>query len=60
MDPIRPIEPRRDAEPIARVLPLTPQEREEQRRRREQRRRELAARDERRDDGDPPRLDVRV
>jgi hypothetical protein len=59
MDPIRPIEPRRDAEPIARVLPLTPREREEQRREREQRRRERAAR-ERRDDGDPPRLDVRA
>jgi hypothetical protein len=59
MDPIRPIEPRRDAEPIVRVRPLTPREREEQRREREQRRRERAAR-ERRDDGDRPRLDVRA
>jgi hypothetical protein len=59
MEPIRPIEPRRDAEQVTRIVPLTPREREQQRREREQRRRERAAR-ERPEDGGPPRLDVRV
>jgi hypothetical protein len=60
MEPIRPIGPRHDAEPITRVVPLTPREREEQRRRREERRRERERSEKPRDGGDPPRLDVRV
>jgi hypothetical protein len=59
VEPIRRIEPPRGPEPLDRVRPLTPREREQQRREREQRRRERAAR-ERRDDGGPPRLDVRA
>jgi hypothetical protein len=38
IDPIRPVEPRRDVAPLERVQ-LSPIEREEQRRRREERRR---------------------
>jgi hypothetical protein len=58
VEPIRRIEPRRDAEPLERVVPLTPHEREERKREREQRRREREERE--RPDDAPPRLDVRV
>jgi hypothetical protein len=58
MEPIRPLGPRPDLEPVRPVV-LSPREREEQKREREQRRRQRAAR-ERNDEGDPPRLDVRA
>jgi hypothetical protein len=58
MEPIRPLGPRPDLEPVRPVV-LSPREREEQKREREQRRRQRAAR-ERSDEGDPPRLDVRA
>jgi hypothetical protein len=57
MDPIRPIGPRPDLEPVRPVV-LTPREREQRRREREERRkrhlRDAAEGDE------PPRLDVRA
>jgi hypothetical protein len=58
VEPIRPIGPRPDLDPVHPVV-LSPREREERKREREERRRERAAR-ERRDDGDPPRVDVRA
>lgn len=60
MDPIRPIGPRPDLEPVRPVV-LSPREREEQRREREERRRRAAkAAQEPRADEDEPRLDVRA
>jgi hypothetical protein len=67
VEPIRPIGPRPDLEPVRPVV-LSPRERDEQRREREERRREREERRERagRDpqdppaEADPPRLDVRA
>jgi hypothetical protein len=60
MEPIRPLGPRPDLEPVRPVV-LSPREREEQKRERERRRRQAAraAQDPPADD-DPPRLDVRA
>ena len=57
MDPIRPIGPRPDLEPVRPVV-LPPREREQRKREREERRRRREA-DAREGDG-PPRLDVRA
>ena len=60
MEPIRPIGPRPDLEPV-RPAVLSPREREERRREREERRRRaLGTPQEPPADDDPPRLDVRV
>jgi hypothetical protein len=58
VEPIRPIGPRPDLDPVRPVV-LSPREREERRREREERRRR-AARERRGDDAEPPRLDVRA
>jgi hypothetical protein len=60
MEPIRPLGPRPDLEPVRPVV-LSPREREEQKRKREQRRRRAAraAQEPPAEDG-PPRLDVRA
>ena len=60
MEPIRPLGPRPDLEPVRPVV-LSPREREEQKREREQRRRRAAraAQEPPAEDG-PPRLDVRA
>jgi hypothetical protein len=58
VEPIRPIGPRPDLDPV-RPAVLSPREREERRREREERRRR-AARERRDDDPQPPRLDVRA
>jgi hypothetical protein len=58
VEPIRPIGPRPDLDPVRPVV-LSPREREERKREREERRRR-AAREHRDDDAGPPRLDVRA
>jgi hypothetical protein len=60
MEPIRPLGPRPDLDPVRPVV-LSPREREEQKREREQRRRRAArpAQEPPAEDG-PPRLDVRA
>jgi hypothetical protein len=58
VDPIRPIGPRPDVEPV-RPAVLAPEERERRRREREERRRRQAA-NRPPEDGEPPRLDVRA
>jgi len=57
MDPIRPIGPRPDLEPVRPVV-LTPREREQRKREREERRRQRA--EDAAEGDDPPRLDVRA
>jgi len=57
MDPIRPIGPRPDLEPVRPVV-LSPREREQRKREREERRRERE--EAAREGEDPPRLDVRA
>ena len=65
MDPLRPIGPRTDVEPVERVPLLGPLERDERRREREERRRKRAREGAEgpvraSDDDDRPRLDVRA
>jgi hypothetical protein len=57
MEPLRPVGPRPDLDPVRPVV-LSPREREQRRGEREQRRREREERE--RDDGTPPRLDIRA
>jgi hypothetical protein len=57
VEPIHPIGPRPDLDPVRPVV-LSPREREERKREREERRRRAAR--ERPEDGDRPRLDVRA
>ena len=57
MEPIRPIGPRPDLDPVRPVV-LSPREREERKREREERRRRAAR--ERPGDDEPPRIDIRV
>jgi hypothetical protein len=57
MEPLRPIGPRPDLDPVRPVV-LSPREREERKREREQRRREREERE--RGDDAPPRLDIRA
>ena len=60
MEPIRPLGPRPDLEPVRPVV-LSPREREEQKREREQRRRRAARVGQKPPAEDaPPRLDVRA
>jgi hypothetical protein len=60
VEPIRPIGPRPDLEPVRPVV-LSPREREEQKREREERRRRTArAAQEPPADDAPPRLDIRA
>jgi hypothetical protein len=59
MEPIRPLGPRPDLEPVRPVV-LSPREREEQKRERERRRRAARAVQEPPAEDGPPRLDVRA
>jgi hypothetical protein len=60
VEPIRPIGPRPDLEPVRPVV-LSPREREERKRDRDERRRKAArAAEELPEDDVPPRLDVRA
>jgi hypothetical protein len=60
VEPIRPLGPRPDLEPVRPVV-LSPREREERKRDREERRkRALRAAEERPEDDAPPRLDIRA
>ena len=60
MEPIRPIGPRPDLEPVRPVV-LSPREREERKRDRDERRRKAArSAEELPEDDVPPRLDVRA
>jgi hypothetical protein len=60
LEPIRPIGPRPDVEPVRPVV-LPPEEREQRRREREERRRRAAQSSGRPpQDGDGPRVDVRA
>jgi hypothetical protein len=57
VDPIRPIGPRPDLEPVRPVV-LSPRERKERKREREERRRKREEAE--RQGEDPPRLDIRA